>query len=407
MKGRVDALEARTDVLEDQQFSTTTKLQGEVVMAAQFGDTLENTASAPFSGVGEPGESRASVLSRVRLNFNTSFSGNDLLQTQLEVGNNGNDFFSEYLNGSDPVSGGLANDTAPFIVDLGASDFAGVSEEVILRRLAYSFRPFNEDLTITMGSNIFPSDFVDFNSYANNSAQDFSSGFFINNPLIITNAIDQDGGAGGAFDWNFKGGPISFRAVFVAGEADRATDVGNDLDGDGVDEGIIIGGRDFGGIDGVDGGLFGDPYQATAELEVANTFGANNQNSFAARLQYTHANTFNLTQNVVGFNGELTFGRFGMFGRYGFSIDPRFEGGRFVDTFAPGAENTLQTWMGGVGVKDIAIPGSLFSAAVGQPYIITGDDLPEQTNIEAFYRIPINPNISITQNRLGNIEPSQ
>ena len=95
LRGRVDGLEARTATLEAQQFSTTTKLQGEVVMAGQFGDFVNNpTNTTAALGAGNIGGSRASVLSRVRLNFNTSFSGEDLLQTQLEVGNNGQDFFT-------------------------------------------------------------------------------------------------------------------------------------------------------------------------------------------------------------------------------------------------------------------------------------------------------------------------
>lgn len=393
LRGRVDGLEARVATVEAQQFSTTTKLQGEVVIANQFGDTLESQTIAPFNGVGEPADSRVSSIARVRLNFNTSFSGKDLLQTQLEVGNNGSDFFSDYLGGSDPVSGGLAADTAPYYVDLGAADYAGVSDSVRLRRLAYSTKPLGDDLTVTTGPMIFPSDFVDHNSYANNSAQDFSSGFFINNPLIITNAVDDEGGAGGAIDWNVKGGPISLRAVVVSGEGNRATTVGSDLDDDGIDEGIIIGGQDVGDVDG---GSMGDPFQASAELEVASTFGANDQNNVAARFQYTHAKTFNITQNVLGFNGEITFGRVGLFGRYGISLDPDFQGIDFIDTISVDADNHIQTWMAGVGFKDILIPGSLFSAAVGQPYIITGDGSPEQTNIEAFYRFPINDNISIT-----------
>jgi len=81
LKGRVDGLEARAATLEAQQFSTTTKLQGEVVMAVQYGDSINTRDSIANINT----ESRASSLARVRLNFNTSFTGKDLLQTQLEV----------------------------------------------------------------------------------------------------------------------------------------------------------------------------------------------------------------------------------------------------------------------------------------------------------------------------------
>jgi hypothetical protein len=363
LKGRVDGLEARTATLEAQQFSTTTKLQGQVIMAGQYGDALRALGPNPGN------DSRASALARVRLNFNTSFTGNDLLQTQLEVGNGGNDFFSNFTN-SDPL------DPDPFVnrggvayVDGGAVDYAGVSSNVTLRRLAYSFKPA-KNLTVTVGPRIFPSDFVDFNSYANNSAEDFSSGFFVNNPLIITNAVDFLGGAGAAVDWNVNGGPFSVRATYVAASPNNSV------------------ANAFGG------GLTGDPYQATAELEYAKSFGADDKNNFAVRLQYTNASTFDLHQNVVGANVEATFGRFGFFGRFGYSINPRFV--PVPGAFSVEGADYYMTWMAGAGVKDLIVPGSLLAVAGGQPFIRQGDPNPEQTNFEAFYRFPVNDNITIT-----------
>ncbi|MBZ8179378.1 iron uptake porin [Oscillatoria salina] len=73
---RVDDLEARVAFLEDNQFSTTTKLAGEVIVgvADAFGEDV--------------GDDVNTVLhDRVRLNFLTSFTGRDLLQTRLQAGN--------------------------------------------------------------------------------------------------------------------------------------------------------------------------------------------------------------------------------------------------------------------------------------------------------------------------------
>lgn len=67
------------------------------------------------------------------------------------------------------------------------------------------------------------------------------------------------------------------------------------------------------------GGLFGDPYQGTVELEFARAFGANERNNFAVRLQYTNSSTLNISQNAGGVNVELTLGKFGLFGRYAYS----------------------------------------------------------------------------------------
>ena len=334
LKGRVDGLEARTKTLEAQQFSTTTKLQGQAIFAVQYGDQLDNKGAV---------DSRATAIARVRLSFNTSFNGSDLLETTLETGNGGTDF----IGGS-----GIA-------LDGSGIDYAGAGPNVTLQRLAYTFKP-TKNLSVTVGPILEASDFIDKNSYANDEAEDFSSSFFINNPLIIL----TESGAGAGFDWNVAGGPFSVRGAYVASNATNST------------------ANAFGG------GLFGDPYQASAELEYAKSFGKDSKNKFAVRLQYTHASTFDLHQNVVGLNTEATFGRFGVFGRVGYSIEPTLINTKLSDYDL--------TWMAGAGVRDLFIPGSLLAASVGQPLVRQGEVGPEQTNIEAFYRFPINDNISIT-----------
>ncbi|MEO0377438.1 MAG: carbohydrate porin, partial [Cyanobacteria bacterium P01_A01_bin.17] len=61
-----------------------------------------------------------------------------------------------------------------------------------------------------------------------------------------------------------------------------------------------------------------------------------------------------------------------------------------------------QTWQAGVGVDDLLIPGSQLAAAVGMPFInsidspAAGVNDEEQINIEAFYRFPVNDNITIS-----------
>lgn len=75
LRGRVDALEARTATLEKQQFSTTTKLAGEVIFAV----------TDEF--LGNAGTNNTVFQNRVRLALNTSFTGKDLLVTRLAAGN--------------------------------------------------------------------------------------------------------------------------------------------------------------------------------------------------------------------------------------------------------------------------------------------------------------------------------
>lgn len=79
LRGRVDSLEARTTELESNQFSTTTKLVGEVIFAIADASGDDIDAETVFHD-------------RVRLNLVTSFTGKDRLRTRLQAGNVGNTF---------------------------------------------------------------------------------------------------------------------------------------------------------------------------------------------------------------------------------------------------------------------------------------------------------------------------
>ncbi|WP_016953622.1 iron uptake porin [Anabaena sp. PCC 7108] len=90
LRGRVDALEARTAELEANQFSTTTKLQGEAIFAV----------TDAFSG--KTGDANNTVFQdRVRLNLQSSFTGRDILTTRLSAGNATG--FGIRNNNNDPI----------------------------------------------------------------------------------------------------------------------------------------------------------------------------------------------------------------------------------------------------------------------------------------------------------------
>lgn len=73
-RNRVNTLEDRTATLEKQQFSTTTKLFGEAVFA------LTNTSGQDISN-------QTTFQNRIRLELQTSFTGQDVLHTRLTAGN--------------------------------------------------------------------------------------------------------------------------------------------------------------------------------------------------------------------------------------------------------------------------------------------------------------------------------
>jgi hypothetical protein len=77
---RIDNLEQRTAFLEDHPFSTTTTLEGEVVMA------VYGVAAGEKNG-GEAIPQVPAFGYRARLELNTSFTGEDLLFTRLATGN--------------------------------------------------------------------------------------------------------------------------------------------------------------------------------------------------------------------------------------------------------------------------------------------------------------------------------
>lgn len=90
MRGRVDALEARTNALEAQQFSTTTKLRGEVIfgLASAFGsDRALNTDQINSGASRTKLDENITFSDRVRLNLDTSFTGKDRLRVRLEAKN--------------------------------------------------------------------------------------------------------------------------------------------------------------------------------------------------------------------------------------------------------------------------------------------------------------------------------
>ncbi|OZH53252.1 membrane protein [Hydrocoleum sp. CS-953] len=85
LRGRVDSLEARTAELEANQFSTTTKLNGEVLF--WLSDTWGERAAGRGVAKSDEDKTETSFAYRVRLNFDTSFTGKDRLRTRLQARN--------------------------------------------------------------------------------------------------------------------------------------------------------------------------------------------------------------------------------------------------------------------------------------------------------------------------------
>lgn len=359
LRSRVDGLEARNAELEANQFSTTTKLTGQVIFAANAGsfggDRIINARGVELAN----NNPNATVLYRSILDFNTSFSGTDLLKIRLDTGSSGiNDHATGVL---EPNFGS--------VLDFSARPPR--NGEIGLGRAYYSFKPV-DDLQVVLGTVIVPTDYIDRNSYANASFQDFSTQALIANYILLP-IIGQSAGA--VIDWNPGGGAFKFRALYTAAAANSPNEQGNPT-------GISLLNRVlYPNAANGDRGLFGDPYQGVVELEYSPS------KTFALRLQYSGGKIFDGRFSVFGANAELALSRqVGIFGRYGY--------GSYNDTAF--GDLTPHYWMAGVSVRDLFFPGAIAGIAASQPFVENDVGNGTQTNFEAFYNFPFNDNVRIT-----------
>ena len=361
LQNRVDTLEINTATLEANQFSTTTKLTGQAIFAVTGGGFSGERIIAPTGVEIANKNPNSTFIYRTSLNFNTSFQGTDLLQIRLTSGS----------DGSDDNAAGLLEPNFGSVLDFSVP---GRNNQIGIGRLYYTFTPA-KDLTLTLGSAILATDYVDLNSYANDSALDFSTQALINNFVLLPTPA----GAGAVIDWNPGKGPFTLRAVYVAGNAENTVGRNNATDqgfigGPSAPQLIFPSNEDR-------GGLFGSPYQGLIEAEYSLN------DVFSLRLQYSHGAVFGSRFNVSGANFELSLSQqLAVFGRYGYGI---------YDDSSVG-DLSPQYWMAGISLRDLFVTGASAGIAAGQPLIESAVGSATQTNIEAFYNFPLNDNIRIT-----------
>jgi hypothetical protein len=210
LRGDVDALEARTRELELTQFSTTTKLDGEVVLGLTGIVAGENI-------FGEKVDDVEIFGGRTRLNFETSFTGQDLLRTRLQAF-------------------GLSTFTSRTLTYEGNLAFADedANNDVKIDALLYSF-PIGQSTQVVIAANA-------------GAADDFAS---------TVNFLDGDGAFGALSRFGTRN-PIYY-LVEGSGIGIRQQ-LGNTLE---LSLGYLAGDA---GNTRSGGGLFGGPYGALAQL---------------------------------------------------------------------------------------------------------------------------------------------
>jgi len=254
-----------------------------------------------------------------------------------------------------------SRDISSFLQTNSTLDYAiSRGSGLALNRLSYSF-PVSDDLRVSVFPQGYISDYVDKNRHANNDATNFSTYGLVNNQLLLANDLP---GAGAAVSWNPGKSPFTVRAAY---RAQQGTIENSNITTSDENDGI-----------------FEDPNLGVVELEFSPS------KTSAIRFQYSGGTQSSEEYDVIGANLELALGKkLGIFGRFGYAFN-------FPGDIKP------SSWSTGIVLRDLFAESDLFGVSVGQPLIFQdNDDLlglfdSTQTNIEAFYRLKVNDNISLS-----------
>jgi hypothetical protein len=368
--GRVDEIESRTAVLEDSQFSTTTKLQGEAV----FGISNEFNNSDLNEVV---------FQDRVRLNFVSSFFGEDSLYTRLDASNAADSGFQTTSNEGEANEVAAPLETGDLTYQTGPTG----GNDVVLGWLAYYF-PIGEKIDVYLPA-AFPiwQDFVPtLSPYLDTftGATGSLSSFAESSPIYKI-GLASGGGVGFNFD-------VTDFATISAG---------------------YFGGDSANPIEADDGGLFNEEYSALGQvtlsflddkLQLAGTyvlgkFGASDNTIFDLGV-----GTDTARQPFGDNGGEVSSNSYGL--EAAFQLNDRIAlnaFGMLTKAQQSGGDQDADIYSYGAGLSfpDLGKEGNLASLFVGaEPYVDSsstndeGEDVP--IHIEGLYKYQFNDNISVT-----------
>jgi outer membrane murein-binding lipoprotein Lpp len=373
LRGRVDALDAKTAKLEAQQFSTTTKLRGEAIFGLATASDGLNEDPTPTSDFTDRTNTIFSY--RVRLNLDTSFTGKDLLRTRLQASNTPN----------------LNTDGASVASGLGSGNSTRLSFEsgtpnnsFEINRLFYRF-PIGDNITAYVAPIGAPEDVISPLNPLESDGQGTISRFGRFNPLI---RIASGGRASGlaVAGLNFKfSDKVSLELAYSASNAALASGQG-----------------------GVTGGDTKIAAQFVFKPADVLTLGVGYANA------YTFGNTLSSGLNsdsltdVAGITGIKTNT---IVGSLVWDITKKFTfntWGSYIFADSTGGalsgSTTFTSWMAALSGKDLFTEGDLAAIMFGQPLYKTSVGGVATTvgqtatpyHLEALYRFRVSKNISIT-----------
>ncbi|MHC5932646.1 iron uptake porin [Nostoc sp.] len=403
LRGRVDAVEARTAKLEANQFSTTTKLSGEAIIAG-----VGASGGAPNNS-----DSNIILVNRVRLNLTTSFTGKDLLITGLQAynflgGANGQGSLQESLGLAAPLLSASSARTSfePQFPGLNVNTLSSVgANSVQLYKLLYIF-PVANKLTLFAGTAAETSDAFPAITPFYGEGQESISRFAGLNPVLRVSGGTSGTGLASAAGFIFNISPnLDLRALYGSVNANlpqkSATDAVPGVSTTPLGAGL------FSGSSVIATQL---TFKPSAALDIGlnyahsyheiNILGTGLVSSDIGALAGVAAGT-PVTLNSVG--GTVTWRlspKIALSG-YGAAI--------FVDASSNSvnASTTFTSWMAGVHFKDLFKSGNTAGILFGQPLYRTdaggsaqltptGDNRATPYHLEAYYRLQVSDNISIT-----------
>lgn len=395
IRGEIYGLENRTDTLTRQQFSTTTKLSGEAIFAF-----------SSVAGGQQNNNNQAVFQNRVRLNLNTSFTGEDLLRTRLTVGN------------AQPFELGTAEGTQTF------NTFGDTNNQVEIERLYYQF-PANNRLNIIIAAkgatwdNFVPTvnPYLDDQDGGNGSLSAFGQ----RNPIYRLG-----GGAGIGFNYRFNDNLTASFGYLSASSSDANS--GNGLfNGDYAtlaqitvnptnnfqfaftyNQGYSTPGN-FGFNNGVRNGIIFNRETGTFNLDAINGYtGTAIANSIYGLTEGTNS----------GIARGVSSHSYGV--QFAWQIDPKFTmsawGGYTVARVINTGEGQIWNYALTLGFPDLFKERNLGGIIIGrEPYLSALDTgnldrgLPTASSwhFEVFYNYRISDNISITPGLIWITNPNQ
>ncbi len=356
LRGRTDGVQARIGELEATQFSPTTKLAGEVIFG--LGSIL--------AGEGD----KVTVLGdRVRLELETSFSGNDLLFTRLSTGN-----FPNFRQNTGTFSGNLAF-AAPEDNDLD------------LEVLFYTFNATKNTEVIIGAAGLEADDIVNtVNILDGDGASGAISNFGIRNPIYLP---PKEAGLGIT---HRLGSSIEISGGYLAGSASEPSD---------------------------GSGLFNGPYSAIAQvlftpsdsLNLALTYvHGYNQSDTETGSNLANLRTFtaeNFTEAVPTVNNsygiELSWEISDRIVIGGWGALSKVTTLSTLDNQIDRGTQDIWNWALTLALPDLGKEGNLGGIIVGmEPWVTESsiDNLPEDKDtslhVEAFYQYQITDYLTLT-----------